>query len=122
MTHTDSIAFCRSQIPRVLLFSALLGLMLLAIAGDHPVAEVFINSSSGGKKLNRTLDEKHNDITFGGVPAMLSFIDQGSDMLNKDVKEAHEKGILDQLFYQQYRKAKDILHYLTSRNHPLVNE
>lgn len=50
------------------------------MADERPLAEVIVTTSTGGKKLVRTLDEELNDITFGGVPAMLSFIDQGSDM------------------------------------------
>jgi NitT/TauT family transport system substrate-binding protein len=51
------------------------------LVGDNKqLAQVIIDSSTGGKKLIRTLDEQHNDITFGGVPAMLSFIDTGSEM------------------------------------------
>ena len=52
----------------------------ILIVDERPIAEVVIDSSTGGKKLIRTLDEGLNDITFGGVPAMLSFIDQGSDI------------------------------------------
>ena len=52
----------------------------ILIVNDRPVAEIIIDSGTGGKKLIRTLDENLNDITFGGVPAMLSFIDKGSEM------------------------------------------
>ena len=52
----------------------------ILIANDRPVAEIIIDSSTGGKKLIRTLDENLNDITFGGVPAILSFVDKGSEM------------------------------------------
>lgn len=52
----------------------------ILISDNKQLAQVIIDSSTGGKKLIRTLDEQHNDITFGGVPAMLSFIDKGSNM------------------------------------------
>lgn len=52
----------------------------MLIDHENTVAEVLIDSSTGGKQLIRTLDEDLNDITFGGVPAMLNFIDEGSEI------------------------------------------
>lgn len=49
------------------------------VEGDRPLARVVINQSTGGEKLIRNLDENLNDLSFGGVPAMLSYIDRGSD-------------------------------------------
>ena len=37
-----------------------------------------IDSGTGGKKLVRRLGENLADLSFGGVPAMLSYIDQGT--------------------------------------------
>lgn len=48
--------------------------------GDRLLAHVVINTGAGGEKLVRSLDEGLNDLSFGGVPAMLSFIDKGSRM------------------------------------------
>ena len=48
------------------------------ISGDRPLARVLIDSSTGGKELIRKLSEEYFDISFGGFPAMLYFIDQGS--------------------------------------------
>jgi len=50
------------------------------ISSDRPMARVLIDSSTGGEKLIRKLAERHFDISFGGFPAMLSFIDQDSPM------------------------------------------
>lgn len=52
----------------------------ILIRGNKELAHVVIDSTTGGKKLIRTLVEGHNDISFGGVPAMLGFIDQGSEI------------------------------------------
>lgn len=46
------------------------------IKGDRPLARVLIDSSTGGKELVRKLSEEYFDISFGGFPAMLHFIDQ----------------------------------------------
>lgn len=46
------------------------------ISDDKLIARLLIDSSTGGKKLVRKLTEEHFDFTFGGVPAMLTFIDQ----------------------------------------------
>lgn len=48
----------------------------ILISGDRPLAQVFIDSSTGGKELIRKLSEEYFDISFGGFPAMLHFIDQ----------------------------------------------
>lgn len=50
------------------------------IADGRTIAHVTIDSSTGGSKLIRKLAEDHYDMTFGGFPAMLSYIDQGSSM------------------------------------------
>ena len=42
------------------------------------MARVLIESSTGGKKLIRRLSEDLTDLSFGGVPAILSFIDNGT--------------------------------------------
>ncbi|MFH1216713.1 MAG: ABC transporter substrate-binding protein [Pseudomonadota bacterium] len=42
------------------------------------LAKVVIDSSTGGKELVQRLAEHQYDMGLGGVPAMLSFIDQGS--------------------------------------------
>jgi len=47
------------------------------IANDKSLAKVQIDSSTGGKKLIKRLAENLDDLSFGGVPAILSFIDQG---------------------------------------------
>lgn len=44
------------------------------------IAHVHIESSTGGKEIIRKLAEHHFDMSFGGFPAMLSCIDQGSAM------------------------------------------
>ena len=48
------------------------------IASGKPLARLVIDSSTGGKKLIRKLSEDQFDLSFGGVPAMLMFIDRGS--------------------------------------------
>lgn len=48
--------------------------------GDRLLANINISSGAGGEKLVRTLDEGLNDLSFGGVPALLSFIDKGSEI------------------------------------------
>ncbi len=47
---------------------------------DHSVsvARLLISSEKGGIKLVRKLDEEQLDLSYGGLPAMLSLIDQGS--------------------------------------------
>ena len=52
----------------------------ILISNNRELANVIIDSTTGGKKLIRTLDENLNDITFGGVPAMINFIDKGSEI------------------------------------------
>jgi len=47
------------------------------ISGERTVAHVLIDSSTGGNELIRKLAEGHFDIAFGGVPAILKFIDNG---------------------------------------------
>ncbi|MHB8809153.1 MAG: ABC transporter substrate-binding protein [Desulfobulbaceae bacterium] len=48
--------------------------------GERLLANLIITSSAGGEKLVRTLDEGLNDLSFGGVPALFSFIDKGSEI------------------------------------------
>jgi NitT/TauT family transport system substrate-binding protein len=50
----------------------------LLVDHDKPLAKVVIDASTGGNELIRKLAEGLFDMCFGGVPAMLSFIDQGS--------------------------------------------
>ena len=50
------------------------------VENDRPIAHVTVDSSTGGSKLIRKLAEDHFDMTFGGFPAMLSYIDKGSSM------------------------------------------
>ena len=50
------------------------------ISGGQPLARVTIESITGGKELVRKLNEDHFDISFGGVPALLHFIDQDGDI------------------------------------------
>lgn len=42
------------------------------------IANIKIDSGTGGIQLIRKLDEKILDVTFGGVPAMIDMIDKGS--------------------------------------------
>ncbi|MCB2183548.1 MAG: ABC transporter substrate-binding protein [Desulfobulbaceae bacterium] len=48
------------------------------IANQKYLADILIETSAGGKELIRKLNEDHFDLSFGGFPAMLSYIDQGS--------------------------------------------
>ena len=48
--------------------------------GDKLLAIIDIDSSTGGINLIRRLDERILDMAFGGVPAMISLIDKGSDI------------------------------------------
>jgi NitT/TauT family transport system substrate-binding protein len=48
------------------------------IAAEKSLARVVIDSSTGGIELIRKLAEDQFDLSFGGVPAMLLLIDQGS--------------------------------------------
>ena len=50
----------------------------LLVDRGRPLAKVVIEASTGGNELVRKLAEGLFDMCFGGVPAMLSFIDQGS--------------------------------------------
>jgi len=50
----------------------------ILVKNEKAMAKVRIDSSTGGKKLIRKLDENLLDLSFGGVPAILSYIDQGS--------------------------------------------
>lgn len=52
----------------------------ILMSGDRPLARVLIDSSTGGSELIRKLSEEYFDISFGGFPAMLASIDQGSPM------------------------------------------
>lgn len=47
------------------------------ISRGRKLADVEIDSSTGGSKLVRRLSEDLADLSFGGVPAILSFMDQG---------------------------------------------
>jgi NitT/TauT family transport system substrate-binding protein len=47
---------------------------------DKKLARVLIEASTGGKKLIRRLNEDLTDLSFGGVPAILSFIDNGAPL------------------------------------------
>lgn len=47
------------------------------IDGDRVLASVLVDSSTGGKEMIRKLSEEQFDISFGGVPAILSIIDKG---------------------------------------------
>lgn len=46
------------------------------VTANHRIAQVLIESNTGGKELIRRLSEEQFDISFGGFPAMLSFIDK----------------------------------------------
>lgn len=48
------------------------------VAANQTIARVLIDSSTGGNELIRKLNENIFDMSFGGVPAMLNFIDKGS--------------------------------------------
>ncbi len=48
------------------------------ISGNRQLAKVIVDSSTGGKELIRKLSEEYFDLSFGGFPAMLHFIDQGN--------------------------------------------
>lgn len=47
------------------------------ISGNESVARVLLDSSTGGQELIRRLSEEQYDISFGGLPAMLKYIDKG---------------------------------------------
>jgi len=47
------------------------------ISGGQPLARMLVESSTGGQGLIRRLSEEQYDIAFGGVPAILKFIDTG---------------------------------------------
>jgi len=47
---------------------------------DRVIANVEIDSGTGGIQLIRKLDEKILDVSFGGVPAIISMIDKGSNI------------------------------------------
>lgn len=47
------------------------------ISQGQPIARIRIDSSTGGREIIRKLSEEQFDFSFGGVPAMLHFIDQG---------------------------------------------
>jgi NitT/TauT family transport system substrate-binding protein len=50
------------------------------ISGDTSLARIGIDSSTGGKELIRKLNEEYFDISFGGVPAILHFIDENNSI------------------------------------------
>lgn len=52
----------------------------LLVEGEQPLARLQITCEKGGIKLIRKLDEDLLDLSYGGVPAMLSLIDQGSGL------------------------------------------
>ncbi|OSM07229.1 putative nitrate/sulfonate/bicarbonate ABC transporter periplasmic components-like protein [Magnetofaba australis IT-1] len=45
--------------------------------GDRAIANVEIGSHTGGQELIRRLSEEQYDLSFGGVPAILKYIDKG---------------------------------------------
>ena len=47
------------------------------MSGSKTLARVHIDSTTGGKKLISRLSEDQLDLTLGGIPAMLGFIDKG---------------------------------------------
>ncbi len=50
------------------------------IKDNQKIAEIQIVKSTGGKEIIRKLSEDQFDLSFGGVPAMLSFIDNQADV------------------------------------------
>lgn len=50
------------------------------VGPQGPLALVSIQQSSGGSEIIRKLAEHHFDMAFGGVPAILQFIDQGGKL------------------------------------------
>ncbi|WP_028579142.1 ABC transporter substrate-binding protein [Desulfogranum japonicum] len=50
------------------------------VAHEKRIAEIIIKSSTGGKEIIRKLIEGQYDFSFGGVPAVLHFIDAGADI------------------------------------------
>ncbi len=50
------------------------------VADNQDIATVVVDSSTGGKELIRKLSEEYFDLSFGGFPAMLHFIDQGNQI------------------------------------------
>ncbi|XOB64280.1 ABC transporter substrate-binding protein [Deferribacteres bacterium DY0037] len=48
--------------------------------GNYLLANIYIDASTGGIHLVRKLNDKILDVAFGGVPAMISMIDEGSDI------------------------------------------
>ncbi|MBU0729209.1 MAG: ABC transporter substrate-binding protein, partial [Proteobacteria bacterium] len=49
----------------------------LLVKNGTPIARLSLDSSTGGKQLIRKLTEDQFDMAFGGVPSMISYIDQG---------------------------------------------
>ncbi len=49
-------------------------------SGERLLAKLQVDSSTGGKELIRKLSENVFDMSFGGVPAMLKFIDEGKSI------------------------------------------
>ncbi len=49
----------------------------MLIKNGKTLARIMVDSSTGGRSLIRKLSEEQFDISFGGVPAILSFIDKG---------------------------------------------
>lgn len=47
---------------------------------DQQLARLYLDSSTGGKEIVRKLSERFFDMSFGGVPAILDFIDQGREL------------------------------------------
>lgn len=50
------------------------------VVNDKSVAHVTIHSSTGGREIIRKLSEGQYDMSFGGVPAILHFIDRDADI------------------------------------------
>ena len=49
-------------------------------SGNQLLANLHVDSSTGGKELIRKLTENIFDMSFGGVPALLKFIDEGKQI------------------------------------------
>lgn len=52
----------------------------ILMKNNKPMANIQLDSGTGGIHLIRKLDEKIIDMSFGGVPAIISMIDKGSNI------------------------------------------
>jgi NitT/TauT family transport system substrate-binding protein len=88
------------------------------ISGGRPIARVLIDSSTGGRRLIRKLAEQHLDISFGGFPAMLTFIDQGFPI--RILAPAMEEGA-GLMVHKDLpaRNWAEFVAYVRQREHPL---